>query len=83
MMIRVGLFTVMFKWYQVEIQQTEVVKLVASISPIMGLFLLFDGWNSVTGGILRAKGAQVRTYILEISSRNSKKKITCSFLVPY
>ena len=59
--------------YQVEIQQTEVVKLVASILPILGLFQVFDGWNAVTAGILRAKGKQVCTYILEISSRTQKK----------
>ena len=42
--------------------ETEVVKLVASILPILGLFQVFDGWGAVTAGILRAKGKQVPTF---------------------
>lgn len=52
--------TFLFKWYQAEIWVKEVVKLVASILPIVGLFQVFDGWSAVTAGILRAKGKQVR-----------------------
>jgi MATE family multidrug resistance protein len=39
-----------------------VVKLVASILPIVGLFQVFDGWAAVTSGVLRAKGKQVPTF---------------------
>ncbi len=38
---------------------TDVVKLVASILPIVALFQVFDGLNGVSGGILRARGKQV------------------------
>lgn len=38
----------------------EVVELVASILPLVALFQVFDGVASVTGGILRAEGKQVR-----------------------
>jgi MATE family multidrug resistance protein len=47
---------------KLKIFKTEVVKLVASVLPIMGLCQVFDGWSAVTGGILRAKGKQVPTF---------------------
>ncbi len=37
----------------------DVVTLVASILPLVGLFQVFDGLSSVSGGILRARGKQV------------------------
>ena len=39
-----------------------VVKLVASILPVVALFQVFDGWAAVISGILRAKGKQVPTF---------------------
>ena len=53
--------------------RTEVVELVASILPIVGLFQVFDGWSAVTAGILRAKGEQVLTFTLFF--RNSWTKL--------
>jgi hypothetical protein len=39
---------------------TDVVKLVASILPVVALFQVFDSLSGVSGGILRARGKQVR-----------------------
>lgn len=39
---------------------TDVIKLVASILPIVALFQVFDSLSAVSGGILRARGKQVR-----------------------
>jgi Na+-driven multidrug efflux pump len=39
----------------------EVVALVASIMPLMGIFQVFDGISAVTAGVLRARGKQVRS----------------------
>lgn len=38
----------------------EVVALVASIMPLLGVFQVFDGIAAITAGILRARGKQVR-----------------------
>lgn len=38
----------------------EVVTLVASIVPLVALFQVFDATAAVTGGVLRARGRQVR-----------------------
>jgi len=37
----------------------EVVTLVASIMPLMGIFQVFDGIAAVSAGVLRARGKQV------------------------
>ena len=62
-MTQVG-YVFFFSLFYFEIKlkygRTEVVKLVASILPILGLFQVFEGWNTVTASILRAKGKQVR-----------------------
>ena len=66
---------VLINWLEAEIWKSEVVKLVASILPILGLFQVFDGWSAVTGGILRAKGKQVPTFAL-------KKTLCIILLIP-
>jgi MATE family multidrug resistance protein len=38
----------------------EVVSLVASVLPLVALFQVFDGLGATTGGVLRARGRQVR-----------------------
>jgi hypothetical protein len=40
----------------------DVISLVASILPLMALFQVFDGLSAVSGGILRARGKQVRFF---------------------
>ncbi|KAJ7581061.1 multidrug/Oligosaccharidyl-lipid/Polysaccharide flippase [Mycena floridula] len=46
----------------------EVVKLVASIIPLVALFQLFDGVSGVTAGILRARGKQILGAFLNVSA---------------
>jgi len=41
----------------------EVVSLVADIMPLVALFQVFDGLAGTTGGVLRARGRQVRDSI--------------------
>jgi Na+-driven multidrug efflux pump len=43
---------------------TEVVTLVAHILPILALFQVPDFACAITSGILRARGKQVRTFII-------------------
>ncbi|KAJ7033193.1 MATE efflux family protein [Mycena alexandri] len=45
-----------------------VVKLVASILPLVAMFQVFDGTGAVTGGILRAKGKQMTGALLNLSA---------------
>jgi len=45
----------------------EVVKLVASILPLVALFQVFDGLGATTGGILRARGKQFTGAMLNLS----------------
>ncbi|KAG6837457.1 hypothetical protein H0H93_009000 [Arthromyces matolae] len=47
---------------------TEVVKMVASILPIVALFQVFDGNAAVTAGVLRARGKQVTGALLNLSA---------------
>ena len=49
-----------------ELPETEVVKLVADILPLVALFQIADGLSGVTGGILRARGKQVLGALLNI-----------------
>ncbi|KAF4581321.1 hypothetical protein EYR40_002909 [Pleurotus pulmonarius] len=46
----------------------EVVKLVASILPLVALFQVFDGTSAVTSGILRARGKQFTGALLNLSA---------------
>ncbi|KAH9055675.1 MATE efflux family protein [Lactarius vividus] len=47
------------KWGYLFNDDPDVVSLVASILPLVALFQVFDGLNTVSGGILRARGKQV------------------------
>ncbi|PPQ95399.1 hypothetical protein CVT26_008245 [Gymnopilus dilepis] len=47
-----------FQWAYIFNSDPEVVKLVASILPLVALFQVFDGIAGVTAGILRAEGKQ-------------------------
>ena len=46
---------------------TDVIKLVASILPVVALFQVFDGLSGVSGGILRARGKQVRLHTFPLA----------------
>ena len=63
-------------------KKTEVVKLVASILPILGIFQVFDGCGAVTAGILRAKGKQVLTFYF-FFFETPKHNFISSLSVPY
>ncbi|KAG6912399.1 hypothetical protein DXG01_014879, partial [Tephrocybe rancida] len=45
---------------------TEVVKLIASIIPLVALFQVFDGNSAVTASVLRARGKQVTGALLNL-----------------
>ncbi|KAH8998173.1 MATE efflux family protein [Lactarius akahatsu] len=45
-----------------------VINLVASILPLVALFQVFDGLNTVSGGILRARGKQFTGALLNLSA---------------
>ncbi|KAG6915214.1 hypothetical protein DXG01_012685 [Tephrocybe rancida] len=45
-------------WAYLFNDDSDVVKLVASIMPIVASFQIFDGNAAVTGGVLRARGMQ-------------------------
>ena len=47
-------------WGHLFNNDPEVVSLVAQILPLVALFQVFDGLAATTGGILRARGRQVR-----------------------
>ena len=52
-------------------KKTEVVKLVGSTLPILGVIQVFESWSAVTGGILRAKGQQVLLFFCNFFFRIS------------
>jgi len=47
-------------WAYMFNNDPNVVSLVASVLPLVALFQVFDGLSATTGGILRARGRQVR-----------------------
>ena len=47
-------------WAHLFNDDPHVVSLVASVLPLVALFQVFDGLSATTGGILRARGRQVR-----------------------
>ncbi|KAG6915212.1 hypothetical protein DXG01_012683 [Tephrocybe rancida] len=55
-------------WAYMFNDDPEVVKLVASIIPLVALFQVFDGNSAVTAGVLRARGKQVTGALLNLSS---------------
>ncbi|CAL1709268.1 unnamed protein product [Somion occarium] len=55
-------------WAYIFNDDPSVVKLVASILPIVSLFQVFDGLGAVTGGILRAMGKQFTGALLNLSA---------------
>ncbi|GLB39336.1 putative MATE efflux family protein [Lyophyllum shimeji] len=55
-------------WAYLFNDDPEVVKLVASILPIVALFQVFDGNAAITAGILRARGKQVTGALLNLSA---------------
>ncbi|KAF8150627.1 mate-domain-containing protein [Crassisporium funariophilum] len=64
-----GLFIVFRnKWAYMFNDDPDVVKLVASIMPLLGLFQVFDAIAGVTGGILRARGKQFLGALLNLSA---------------
>ncbi|TFK47550.1 MATE efflux family protein [Heliocybe sulcata] len=54
-------------WAYLFNNDPEVVKLVASILPLVALFQVFDGLGATTGGILRARGKQFTGAMLNLS----------------
>ncbi|KAJ7885100.1 MATE efflux family protein [Mycena olivaceomarginata] len=67
------IFSAMFmgfrnSWAYLFNDDEVVVKLVASILPLVALFQVFDGASAVTGGILRAKGKQMTGALLNLSA---------------
>ncbi|KAI0284705.1 MATE efflux family protein [Russula aff. rugulosa BPL654] len=56
------------RWAYLFNDDPNVVKLVASILPIVALFQVFDGLNGVSGGILRARGKQLTGALVNISA---------------
>ncbi|KAF8962337.1 mate-domain-containing protein [Flammula alnicola] len=55
-------------WAYIFNDDPAVVKLVASIMPIIALFQVFDGIAAVTGGIFRARGKQFLGALLNLSA---------------
>ncbi|KAF8500305.1 MATE efflux family protein [Russula emetica] len=56
------------QWGYLFNDDPNVVKLVASILPILALFQVFDGLNGVSGGILRARGKQLTGALVNLSA---------------
>ncbi|KAH9051842.1 MATE efflux family protein, partial [Lactarius vividus] len=56
------------KWGYLFNDDPDVVSLVASILPLVALFQVFDGLNTVSGGILRARGKQFTGALLSLSA---------------
>ncbi|KAI9458930.1 MATE efflux family protein [Lactarius psammicola] len=56
------------KWGYLFNDDPSVVGLVASILPLVALFQVFDGLNTVSGGILRARGKQFTGALLNLSA---------------
>jgi len=56
------------KWGYLFNNDPNVIKLVASIIPLVALFQVFDGLSGVSGGILRARGKQFTGAVLNISA---------------
>ncbi|KDR72491.1 hypothetical protein GALMADRAFT_252589 [Galerina marginata CBS 339.88] len=56
------------RWAYMFNSDPEVVKLVASIIPLLSLFQVFDGTSAVTAGILRARGKQFLGALLNLSA---------------
>ncbi|KAF8508258.1 mate-domain-containing protein [Hysterangium stoloniferum] len=56
------------KWAYMFSDDPLVVSLVASILPLVGLFQVFDGLATTTGGILRARGKQVTGALLNLTA---------------
>ncbi|KAF8508260.1 mate-domain-containing protein [Hysterangium stoloniferum] len=56
------------RWALMFNDDPEVVSLVASILPLVGLFQIVDGLTATTGGILRSKGQQVTGALLNLSA---------------
>ncbi|KAL0958292.1 hypothetical protein HGRIS_000439 [Hohenbuehelia grisea] len=68
-----SLFSAMFlifrnKWAYLFNDDPEVVKLVASILPLVALFQVFDGTSAVTAGIFRSRGKQFTSALLNLSA---------------
>ncbi|KAH7882453.1 hypothetical protein F5I97DRAFT_1931629 [Phlebopus sp. FC_14] len=55
-------------WAYMFNNDIEVVKLVASILPLVALFQVFDGTGAITGGIFRARGKQFTSALLNLSA---------------
>ncbi|KAF9525724.1 MATE efflux family protein [Crepidotus variabilis] len=72
--ITLALFTSSFflafrnQWALMFNDDPEVVRLTASIMPLVGLFQVFDGVSAVTGGILRSRGKQFLGAMLNLSA---------------
>ncbi|KAH9049321.1 MATE efflux family protein [Lactarius hengduanensis] len=56
------------KWGYLFNDDPSVINLVASILPLVALFQVFDGLNTVSGGILRARGKQFTGALLNLSA---------------
>jgi len=56
------------KWGYLFNDDEEVIKLVAVIMPLVGLFQVFDGLAGCSGGILRAAGKQYVGALLNLSA---------------
>ncbi|KAH9039515.1 MATE efflux family protein [Lactarius pseudohatsudake] len=56
------------KWGYLFNDDPSVISLVASILPLVALFQVFDGLNTVSGGILRARGKQFTGALLNLSA---------------
>jgi len=56
------------QWGYLFNDDPSVIRVVASIIPIVALFQVFDGLSGVTGGILRARGKQFTGAVLNLSA---------------
>ncbi|KAH9958017.1 MATE efflux family protein [Russula dissimulans] len=57
-----------YQWGYLFNDDPSVIRVVASIIPVVALFQVFDGLSGVTGGILRARGKQFTGALLNLSA---------------